>query len=103
MCAVRGVQNTSDPNADPLALVVSPALFDALVAQVADRLGPRLEPAAEPWVGVAQAAAHLGCTPQRVYDLVSRRATSQIPHRKEGGRLVFRLSQLHRWIESGAA
>lgn len=97
------MQNTSDPNADPRALVVSPALFEALVAQVAERLGPRAEPAAEPWVGVVQAAAHLGCKPQRVYDLVSRRATSGIPHRKEGGRLVFRLSQLDRWIDSGAA
>jgi excisionase family DNA binding protein len=52
---------------------------------------------------VAEAAEHLGCKPQRIYDLVSRRATSGIPHRKEGGRLLFRLTQLDRWIDSGAA
>jgi hypothetical protein len=34
---------------------------------------------------------------------VSRRATSGIPHRKEGTRLLFKLSQLDRWIDSGGA
>jgi hypothetical protein len=97
------VQNTSESAADPLALVVSPALFQALVDQVAERRARRAEPAVEPWVGVAEAARHLGCKPQRIYDLVSRRATSGIPHRKEGGRLLFRLTQLTRWIDSGAA
>jgi hypothetical protein len=85
------------------ALVVSPALFDALVDRVAERLARCSEPTIEPWVGVTEAARHLGCKPQRIYDLVSRRAVSGIPHRKEGGRLLFRLSQLDRWLDSGAA
>ncbi len=50
-----------------------------------------------------EAAAHLGCKPQRIYDLVCRRASSGIPHAKEGGRLLFKLSQLDRWIASGGA
>jgi hypothetical protein len=85
---------------DPV-LVVPPELIEALVSRVVERLPSPL--AAEPWVGVAEVATHLGCRPQRVYDLVSRRATSGIPHRKEGGRLLFRISQLDVWIESGRA
>ena len=52
--------------------------------------------AVEAWVGVEQAAAHLGCKRQRIYDLVHARA---IPHRKEGSRLLFRLSDLDAWLE----
>jgi excisionase family DNA binding protein len=38
----------------------------------------------------------LACKRQRIYDLVSRRT---IPHRKEGSRLLFKLSHLDAWIE----
>ncbi|HEV2062055.1 MAG TPA: helix-turn-helix domain-containing protein [Solirubrobacteraceae bacterium] len=82
-------------------LVVPPALLELLIERVAERVAP--PSASEPWVGVADVARHLGCRRQRVYDLVSRRATSGIPHRKEGGRLLFRLSQIDSWIESGRA
>ncbi len=50
----------------------------------------------EPWVGVQQAAEHLGCKPQRIYDLVHQRA---IPHRRDGSRLLFRLSELDAWLD----
>jgi excisionase family DNA binding protein len=50
---------------------------------------------AEPWVGVVQAAAHLGAGRQRIYDLVHQRA---IPFRKDGSRLLFRLSELDAWL-----
>ena len=82
-------------------LVVPPELIDHLIERLADRLAP--PPTAEPGVGVADVARHLGCRRQRIYDLVSRRAASGIPHRKEGGRLLFRLSQIDAWIESGRA
>jgi excisionase family DNA binding protein len=59
------------------------------------------EPAGpEPWIGVADAATHLGCKRQRIYDLVGRRT---IPHRKEGTRLLFKLSHLDAWIEGGGS
>jgi excisionase family DNA binding protein len=50
---------------------------------------------AEPWVGVERAAEHLGCKRQRIYNLVSDGA---IPHRKDGSRLLFRLSELDAWL-----
>ena len=92
-----------DPAPEALALVLPPALLELIVDRVAERVAGRERASAEPWVGVGEAAAHLGCKPQRIYDLVCRRASSGIPHAKEGGRLLFKLSQLDRWIESGGA
>jgi Helix-turn-helix domain len=83
-----------------LSLLIPPELVDVLADRVAVRLSAGR---VEPWVGVGDVARHLGCRPQRIYDLVSRRSASGIPHRKEGGRLLFRLSQIDQWIESGAA
>ena len=86
-----------------LALTLPPAVLEVIVEQVAERLTHRERVVAEPWVGVPEAAAHLGCKPQRIHDLVCRRASSGIPHAKEGSRLLFKLSQLDRWIEGGGA
>ena len=95
----------SAPASDPesIAVAVPADLIDLLVERVAARLGVGIEPAAEPWIGVEEAAVHLGCRRQRVYDLVCRRARTGIPHRKEGARLLFKRSALDRWIESGGA
>ncbi len=91
------------PPTDQLALILPPVLLEHLVERVAERLAQQERVVVEPWVGVAEAAAHLGCRPQRIYDLVCRRASTGIPHRKEGARLLFKLSQLDRWIEGGSA
>ena len=72
-------------------------ILQLLVERTLERLGASVA-VAEPWVGVDQAAEHLACKRQRIYDLVSRRA---IPHRKEGTRLLFKLSHLDAWIDSG--
>jgi excisionase family DNA binding protein len=84
---------------DDLAITVPPAVLDLIADRVVARLGAR-EPAVEPWVGVDAAAAHLCCRRQRIYDLVAQR---RIPHRKEGTRLLFKLSHLDAWIEGGAS
>lgn len=68
-----------------------PEALDRLRELIGNGDGP------EAWVGVQQAATHLGCKRQRIYDLVHDRA---IPHRKEGSRLLFRLSELDEWLES---
>ena len=76
-------------------------LVAELARRVADMLGTSSGP--ERWVGVAEAAEHVSCKPQRIYDLVHRQDETRIPHRKEGGRLLFKLSELDRWIEQGPA
>lgn len=84
-------------------------LVDALVDAVARRVvelqaspdGPGRGTLVEPWVDADQAAEHLACNRRRIYDLVAQRATNGIPVRKEGGRLLFRRSELDRWIERG--
>ena len=51
--------------------------------------------AVEAWVGVEQAAAHLDCKRQRIYDLVH---AERIPYHRDGSRLLFRLSELDAWV-----
>jgi excisionase family DNA binding protein len=76
-------------------------LVEAIAARAAEIVAAQLASVPEPWVGVQEAARHLGCKPQRIYDLVHRKDETRIPHRKEGGRLLFKLSQLDRWVEDG--
>ena len=80
---------------DPLADAVLEALDrdrDAL-ERLRDLVGTRGDP--EAWVGVQDAAVYLNCRAQRIYNLVSDRA---IPYRKDGSRLLFRLSELDDWL-----
>ena len=78
-----------------LVLMLPDELVDELVERVASRL---TRPTAEPWVGVDVVASHLGCRRQRIYDLVSRRGHDAIPFRKDGSRLLFRLSEIDAWL-----
>jgi excisionase family DNA binding protein len=90
---MREDHDVSDPVARALldAIAADPEAVERLRALVGHQsAGP------EPWIGVANAAAHLGCKRQRIYDLVHDRA---IPHRKEGARLLFRLSALDEWLD----
>jgi excisionase family DNA binding protein len=77
------------------------ALIEVIATRAAELVAERQARAPEPWVGVREAAVHLGCGRQRIYDLVHRKDESRIPHRKEGGRLLFKLSLLDRWVENG--
>jgi hypothetical protein len=78
-----------------LVIPVPDVVLDELVERVAERLA---RPAAEHWVGVDGVAAHLGCRRQRICDLVSRRGHCAIPFRKDGSRLLFRLSEVDAWL-----
>jgi predicted DNA-binding transcriptional regulator AlpA len=84
---------------DEVSIRLPEPLLDLIVARAAERMRAA-SAVTEPWVGVDQAAVHPACKRQRIYDLVSRRT---IPQRKEGTRLVFKLSHLDAWIESGGA
>jgi excisionase family DNA binding protein len=72
------------------------SLDDDTLDQLAEAVAARLGNGPEPWVGVDRAAEHLSCKAQRIYDLVYRGA---IPHRKDGSRLLFRLSDLDMWLD----
>jgi hypothetical protein len=79
-----------------LVLTLPDELVDELVERVASRLA---RPTAEPWVGVDVVASHLGCRRQRIYDLVSQRGRGGgIPYRKDGSRLLSRLSEIDAWL-----
>jgi excisionase family DNA binding protein len=75
-------------------------LDDRDLGRLAELVAARLDHRrSEPWVGVREAAAHLACRPQRIYNLVHARA---IPHRKDGSRVLFRLSELDAWLDGRA-
>jgi excisionase family DNA binding protein len=88
-----------EPDSRPLALTLPDELLDEIAERAAGKL-LELQAAPEPWVGVDEAAHHLGCKPHRIYSLVHRKA---VPFRKDGSRLLFRLSQLDVWLERDAA
>jgi excisionase family DNA binding protein len=74
-------------------------LIEAVAECVIDQLDRDNGP--EPWIGVRDAADHLACKPQRIYDLVHRRDSTRIPHRRDGSRLLFRRSDLDAWLDRG--
>lgn len=83
------------------AAIALPAEFvDAVADRVAELMADRITTEPEPWIGVEQACAHLDCSRQRIYDLVSLR---RIPFAKEGNRLLFKRSELDEWVASGGA
>lgn len=84
---------------DPLSLQLPPALVDALVERVADRILARLdvEPAdASPYLTIPEAAEYLRCSRQRIYDLCS---SGRLPRCKDGTRVLVRRADLDRLVE----
>jgi len=93
--------SSSRPHEPELSIVVSAGVVDEIVDRVAERILAAGLPTVEPWVGVNDVAAHLSCRRQRIYDLVGRRGAGQIPHRRDGTRLLFRLSEVDAWLAHG--
>jgi len=77
------------------------ALPDELVERIAQRaaqlLAERQAPAAEPWLDVRGAAAHLGISTSQLYSLCAQRRRNGIPLVKEGSRSYFKASALDAW------
>jgi excisionase family DNA binding protein len=80
-----------------IALPVPDELLDEIADRVAGLLGER---ESSRWLGVREAAEHLGCSRHRVYTLVSEQ---RIPHQHEGRRVVFDKAELDRWVRAGGA
>jgi excisionase family DNA binding protein len=51
----------------------------------------------EPWITAKEAAQHLGFAVGTMYNMA---AANEIPHRKLGRALRFRVSELDAWIEA---
>jgi excisionase family DNA binding protein len=65
------------------------------VERIARRVVEIQSSRAEPWIGVQEAAEHLACKRHRVYNLVHQ---GRIEYRKDGARLLFRRSDLDRYL-----
>lgn len=83
-------------NSQPLSVEIPPSLIDEIAARVAEQLQPA---GPEPWIGVEEAAEHLACPKSRIYELVRRQDSTRLPHCKEGSRLLFRRTDLDRYLE----
>lgn len=78
------------------------ASLEALAGLVADEFERRGVAEPEPWLGVKEAAAYLGCSTDRIYELVSQRKGNPdagVEFRKDGSRLVFRREWLDAVLE----
>lgn len=51
----------------------------------------------DPWLTADQAAAHLGCKRDRIYDLVQ---IGRLTPRRDGRRVLFKRADLDRYLES---
>jgi excisionase family DNA binding protein len=64
--------------------------------RVTTRVIERLERGdASPWMGVDRAAEYLGWPKKRLYNLTVKK---EVPHRKQGNRLLFNREELDRWL-----
>ncbi len=79
---------------DGLTLGLDDEALDVLAERVAAILEERIG-AADPWMGVRDAAVYMGCKPHRVYDLVRTRA---IDYGKDGSRVIIKRSALDAYI-----
>jgi excisionase family DNA binding protein len=77
-------------------------LPDSLLDEVARRAAELIDTpaAAEPWLTVEQAAAHLGLSKSQMYTLCSQHKRNGLPLTKEGSRSYFRASELDAWRSS---
>lgn len=84
---------------ESIAIPIPDQFVEELVERVAAKLGtPAVGP--EPWIGVREAAEHMGCSERRVYDLV---AQGRIEHGKDGTRLRFRRTALEEYLRGDSA
>lgn len=86
--------------AEPLAVVLPGEVVEAVARRVAQLVTPAERSDREPWIDVQQAADHLACKPHRIYDLVRQR---KVHFRKDGARLLFRRSDLDRYVSGGSS
>lgn len=78
---------------------IPPEVIDQIAERVIEKLGERQAPADDGWLrGAAEIAEYAGCTPSRIYSLVS---AGRIPVEKDGAAIVIKRSTLDAWIKKG--
>jgi excisionase family DNA binding protein len=76
-----------------------PDLVEAIAERVVELLAPTLDMPGE-WLTAVEAAEYLRCPPSRIYALSSAR---RIPLYHDGSRLLFKRSELDRWVSAGGS
>lgn len=79
-------------------LALPDAVVETIARRAADIVLAQLATASE-WMTSAEAAEYLRCTRGRIHNLVSE---GRLPHHKDGGRLLFRRSELDAYVTGGA-
>lgn len=74
------------------------AKIDDLAREVRSLKKTKEAPPADEIGGMAMATSITGLAQRTIYQLTHRRA---IPHRRVGGRLYFRRTELEAWLDSG--
>jgi excisionase family DNA binding protein len=59
-----------------------------------------MSPATPAWLTVAEVARHLRLGTRKVYDLVARKG---LPHTRAGGKLLFDVAEVERWLGQSAS
>ena len=83
-----------------LTLALPPAVVEVIARRAAAIVSETLSAKPEAFIGVAEAADHLACKPQRIYDLVSQR---RLEFHRDGRRLLFRRSDLDAYLARTAS
>lgn len=82
-----------------VSVTLPPAVVEALVVQVTERVLERFrpEPATSPYLTAAEAAEYLRCSRQRIYDLSSAGRLNPL---KEGRRSLYMRDELDALLET---
>ena len=78
-----------------IGLILGPEAIEVVARRAAELVLADIAPThGGRWLtGATAAAGYLGCSPKRVYNRLH-----EIPHVKEGGRLVFHTTELDEWL-----
>lgn len=80
----------------PLTVTLDAGLLEELVQRITARVLERLEATTTSWMNLETTANYLDWPKKRLYNLVAK---GQIPHRKQGGRLLFNRAELDQWLD----
>jgi excisionase family DNA binding protein len=82
-----------------LTVEVPSEVLEQVARRAAELVMKRQNVSMSPWLNTAQAAEHLCCTPDRIYDLV---ALHKLDPRRDGRRLLFRRDTLDAYLEASS-